>query len=137
MRELLGGFPDEPVQEAAVPDLRQVDAHPQALAAWDASDDARPDATDAADLHRALSVADVEKLAAPALGVRARDAPSLRARQPVPLELLALAVELCIPGAVQFVEQSCAEPEAAPMPHLREVQPDAARPAEAAVRQKL
>ena len=116
-RERLDGCRDEPVPEAAAPDLHREDAHRQAPAAWDASDGARRDATDAADLHREPSVADVEKLADLALDVRARDAWSLQARRPVQQEPLVWAAELCTPDAVQSAEQSFAEPEAAQMPH--------------------
>ena len=89
MRERLDGYPDELVPEAAAPDQRQEDARQQALAVWGASDGARPDVTDAADLRPAPSAADVEKLAALAPDVRAQDAQSLRVRRPVPRARLA------------------------------------------------
>jgi hypothetical protein len=136
-RERLDGYPDELVPEAAAPDPRPEDARQQALAVWGASDGARPDVTDAADLHRAPPVVDAEKLAVLALVARAQDAQSLRARRPVPRARLAWAAELCTPDAVQFAEQSCAEPEAAQTPHWQQALPGEARPLEAAVRQKL
>jgi hypothetical protein len=101
---------DELVPEAGAPDPHQEDARQQALAAWGASDDARPDVTDAADLHQAPPVVDVEKLAVLALDARARDAQSLRVRRPGQRARLAWAAELCTLDAVQFAEQSCAEP---------------------------
>ena len=121
----------------AAPDPHQEDAHQQAPAAWDASDGARPDATDAADLRRVPSVADVEKLVDRARDVRARDASSPRGRQPGQPEPLAWAAELCTPDAVRSAEQSFAEPEAEPIPHWQEALADAAQLPEAEVRQKL
>jgi len=64
-------LPDEPVLGAEAPDQPQADVPPPAPCALDASDDVRRDATDAADLRRASSVAGAEKLAAPALDARA------------------------------------------------------------------
>jgi hypothetical protein len=103
---------------------------------WGALDGARPDVTDAAVLHPAPSVVDVEKLAALAPDVRAQDAQSLWVRRPVPRARLPWAAELCTLDAVQFAEQSCAEPEAAQIRHWLGVPPDARLP-EAAVQQKL
>jgi hypothetical protein len=100
---------DVPVPEAEAPDQHRADVHLLEPCAWDASDDARLDATDAADLRREPSGVGAEKLAAPELDVRARDAwwfppalqSALRAR---PDE----EAELCIPDAVRSAEQSCA-----------------------------
>ena len=115
------------VPEAEAPDPRREDAHLQASSAWDASDDAHQDATDAADLRQAWSDAGAEKLADPAPDAQARDAslrpeslPAQRARPDA-------AVELCTPGAVPSAERSCAAPEAAADP-LPPAWPDAAEP---------
>jgi hypothetical protein len=125
----------ELVPEVEAPDQPQVDEHPQASIAWDAWDDAHPDARDAADLHRALADAGAEKSAAPAPDVRAQDAWSLRARWPEQPARQGAAVELCTPDVVRSAGQSCAAPEAVVRPPLQAVPPDAARPLEPEVRQ--
>ena len=101
------------VPEAEALDLHRADAHPPASNAWGASDDAHPDATDAADLRRAWSDAGAEKLADPALDARARDAWSRQAHRPAQRARPDAAGELCTPDAVQSAEQSCAALEAA------------------------
>jgi hypothetical protein len=136
-RERLDGSPDARVLEAAARDRHPGDEHPQELSAWDAWDGAHLGATDAAGLRLELADAGAEKLAALAPDVRARDASSRQAHQPVQPERLASAVELCIRDAVQFAEQSCAEPEAAPGMQLQEAELDAAGLLEAAERQVL
>jgi hypothetical protein len=125
-----------PVPEAEALDQLREDEHPLASNAWGAWDDAHPDATDAADLHRAWSDAGAEKLAAPALDVRARDAWSQRERLSVQQARPDAAVELCTPDAVQSAEQSCGAPEAAadPSPLVRR---DAAEPREPEAQPRL
>jgi hypothetical protein len=136
-RERLDGFPDERALEGAARDRHPGDEPPQELSAWDAWDGAHPDATDAAVLRPEPADAGAEKLAALARDARAQDASFRQARQPVQLERLASAAELCIPDAVQFAEQSCAELVAAPEVQRQEAELDAARLPVAAVRQML
>ena len=98
---------DELVLEAEAPDRLREDEHPQASSAWDAWDDAPPDATDAADLRRAPSGAAAEKLAVPAPGDLERDAWSQPAHLSAQWEPRFVVAELCTPGAAQSEERSC------------------------------
>ena len=127
---------DELVPEAEAPDRHREDAHLPASSAWDAWDDAHPDATDAADLRRAPSDAGAGKLAGPAQDARARDAwsrqqahPSVRSVRPD------AAAELCTPDAVRSAEQSCAAQAAAAAPEPLGLR-GAALPLEAAAQQR-
>ncbi len=95
--------------------LRQADARPQALTAWDAWDGARRDAT--ADAVRRLvrsdrwQADDAEKLAGRVRDARERRASrhrwELRAALEAEFEALA-ALELCTPAADRFAARSCA-----------------------------
>ena len=118
---------DELVPEAEAPDPHREDEHLPAQCAWDASGDARQDATDAADLRQAPEDAGAGKLAALALDDRARDASSPQERQSVPRAQPDAAAELCTPDAALSAARSCAAPEEAA--DLR-AQPDAAVPLE-------
>jgi hypothetical protein len=120
------------VPEAEAPDQPQADAHPRESNAWDASDAARPDATDAGDLRRAPADEGAEKVAVPAPDARGRDASSLRERWPVRWVRRAVAAELCTRDAVRSAEQSCAAREAAAGPQLLVLPLDAAQPPESA-----
>ena len=97
------------VPEVEVLDRLQADGHLRAPAAWDAWDDARPDATDAADLRPEPSDEDAEKLAGRAPGARARDAWSRQEPHPsAPSEQRFLVAAPCTPDADRFAAQSCA-----------------------------
>ena len=104
------------VPEVEAPGPHREDAHLQASNAWDAWDDARRDATAAADLRREPSDAGAEKLAVPALDARARDALSLPAHRPARRAPPDAVAELCTPDAVPSAEQSCVAREAAADP---------------------
>jgi hypothetical protein len=108
-----------PVPEAEAPDQHLRDAHRPEPYAWDAWDDVRPDAADAADHRLASSDAGAGKLAVLARDAPARDAWSLRAIRSAPWTRRAqldAAVELCTPDADQSAAQSCAAPEVAADP---------------------
>jgi hypothetical protein len=101
------------VPAAEAPDLHPEDAHRLEPYAWDASDGARQDATDAADhLRRAPSGVGAERSAGLALDAQARDAwsqPERRsARCPAQRARLAAAAVLCTQVAARSAEQSCA-----------------------------
>jgi len=104
---------DELVPEADPPGPHQEDVHPPVPCGWDAWDGARPDAEDAADLHREPADAGAEKLAVPARDGQARDAWSRQGPPPAQLARPAWAAELCTPDAVQSAAQSCAALEKA------------------------
>jgi hypothetical protein len=117
-------------------DQPQEDAHLLASSAWDALDDARPDARDVADLRRAPSDADAEKLAGPAPDAQARDA-WFRPQALLPAQWApqAAAAELYTPDVVLSAEQSSAE-RAASVPKLP-VLPDAGQSLEAVTQPML
>jgi hypothetical protein len=99
--------------EEEAPDLRPADALPRALAAWDASVAAHPDAAaDAAHLQGLhLEPADAaEKSVGQELGVPEQHA-SRRRSAPQVVPVVAVETDaraLCTQAVVQFVEQSCA-----------------------------
>ena len=107
---------DVRVPEAEAPDLHRADERLPVSSAWDASDVAHPDATDAADPRRASLDAGAGKLADPALDVRARGASYQLVRRSARRVRQDVAAELCTPAAVQSAERSCAAPEAAAGP---------------------
>ena len=113
--------PDEPVLEAAPLGPHRVGALLLVLYAWDASDDARPGAMDAADLRREPWGVDAEKLAGPARDVRARGASFPLALQSALQARPLWAAELCIRDVARSAEQSCAALAAAA---AQEVRPD-------------
>ena len=101
------------VPEAEAPDPHREDAHLQASNAWDAWDDAHPDATDAADRRPEPWDAAAEKLAVPVPDAQARDASSRLAHRPVRQVPPDAVAALCTPDAARSAERSCAAPEAA------------------------
>jgi len=97
---------DATVPEAEVRVPLRADERRPATAAWGAWDVVLRDAADAADLRRALAVADVGKLADLAPGDPAPDAPcQLPEHRPAPPARL-VAAELCIPDAVRSAARS-------------------------------
>ena len=97
---------------AEAPAPRQVDARQPELIAWDAWDDARPDAAEAAALRRELRLASAVaagKLAVPALGAPQKDGERLQSELPAAPEaaLEQAAPEPYTPVADRFAERSC------------------------------
>jgi hypothetical protein len=112
--DLLDGSRAGSCPEAEAPDLRPADALPQALAAWDASDDAhRDEAAAVADLHRVLAWVDAAgKLVVPAPDVREPHASRRQWELQVALEAEPDEPELCTRVVALFAERSSAAPAA-------------------------
>jgi hypothetical protein len=107
---------------------RRADALPQEPIAWDAWDDARPDAA-ADEAHRALrlpSAGDAERWVDRVQADRGRDGTFRRLELQAAPEAEPGALALCTLAEARFAERSCAAQEAQ-MQKQQEAQPDAAQ----------
>ena len=114
MTALPGGYPDASVQEAEARDRLQSAAVPLNLAAWDASDDARRDATP--DARPEPPDADAEKLVVLEPAFPAQDAmlsERLASALHLAVSAVHLAAEPCKPDAVPSAARSFADREPA------------------------